>query len=217
MVGGGFTGNGTPLTTWTLDASYPSGTNAWTVNFHTSNQNASTQGVLATAVCVRFAKPIQTVIVSGNAAPLDPGTILPEASCPLGYTLLSGGYYYDDQSTLGPASSYPSSPTTWQVATGSDPNPGAGSRGQAFALCGQGPIGDATIASNTASQEGPYFLAYQASCSTGDIATGGGFKGGSTTFIYSAPSKDSNYNEWGISVGQGVTVYAVCTSFQLGG
>jgi hypothetical protein len=214
MVGGGFANNG--HASWTLDAFYPSASNAWSVHYHSSDPHASSADVAATALCVTFARPIQTAIVTGALAALVPNTSLPDATCPTGYGLLSGGYFYTNQGTLGPGASSPPSLTAWRVAADSEAQPGGFTSGEAYALCGRSAIRPVTGNDVGAANLGPPAL-YLPGCPSGAYAIGSGFTGGPASVVNSGPMYDSGSGAWSFSGSQNLTAWPVCAQFLLQG
>ena len=215
MVGGGFANKG--KTSWTIDASYPSSATSWSVHFHTAAASASPAEVVATALCMTFGRALQTTIVSGAPGFLNPNVTLPDATCPSGSTLLSGGYFYTNQGTQGPAASYPASAATWRVVADSEPAPGGLTQGTVYALCGHGALGQPAVITNAAGQSGASVIAYQTGCPSGDFATAGGFNGGPAALLLTGPAPTSGYTTWAATSGAKVTAYALCARFLLQG
>lgn len=231
MVGGGYTETD-PQTGLVISANYPSSKNSWSVSYSLYQFNLSfgprpsptprPLRVLARAyaVCVSFSRSIETIIVPGAPAHLQgPGpAALPDAKCPSGYTLLSGGYTTPfDQSNIWTKqgwaiASYPSSSLAWHVTMARFGRNAVGDY-QAYALCGKGTmVEQSTIASNPFSVPGNQVNRESASCASDQLASGGGYQldGSFSSFGSDEPQGDT-HTQWAIDFyAQSGTVYAVC-------
>jgi hypothetical protein len=172
-----------------VTASYPSTATTWTV----SGYSISTFQLSAEVYCAPASIPLGTLVVPGT------GTV----ACPGGTVLLGGGFQG------GAAFSHPQG------------NAWASDASQVYALCAAQHVHAGTVATshikippsplNTdPGQRG----GGSATCPAGQVATGGGFAGGSV-FGSGADPSGASLSGWSISVSAGadVTVYAVCQVF----
>ena len=185
LVSGGYYAN--VFEAVSVQASYPSGSNAWTVI-------ASSSFIVLTsyAFCLQANVPIQVTVAHAT------GSSTISATCPAGTVLTGGGW--QDASNPVPANN------GWQVD--------GATNGQVYALCASNAyLTAAPPASTTTMLPAGYGDAggVSAHCQSGQIATGGGFSGDNDIF-----TEGTDCSSWSVSgysystTAQAVVVWAVC-------
>ena len=190
MIGGGFAANNLFEYAASIEASYPSNANTWTV---TGTAPASYFDLSAEVYCVSAPVVLGVQIVQGTGG---------HAVCPTGSELLSGGF----QTSQPIAASYPidngwSSPSSDQV----------------YALCARQHVTAGSVVtlvfSPRSSANGYQPGGAGVSCSAGQFAVGGGFSSQGAV-ILSSTRNGPPFIGWSVSAGSDakVTVYGLCVA-----
>lgn len=193
LVSGGYYAN--VFEAVSVQASYPSGSNAWTV---IASSPASFIELNAYAFCLQTNLPIQVTVAHATGS----GTI--SATCPAGMVLTGGGW----QQASNPV---PSS-NGWQVDDAES--------GEVYALCASNTyLSAAPAVSKTLTLPAGYGdgAGDAARCAAGQIASGGGFSGG--TDIFNEGTDGSSWSIAGYSnspSAQTVVIWAVCVHANAG-
>jgi hypothetical protein len=208
VVGGGFaTNQGVYVYTHSMND------NGWRA--YGSNFNASNKLLNVYAVCMKYVSNASiTQIVEQVSVPAN-STGSAVAACPWGSTLVSGGYASKNDGTLRVYTSTKKD-NGWQVYALNES--GGGQLLNAYAVCLHS---DKTTSSDIIWQgvdiPANSTKGTNATCPSGDYATGGGFAGFTGIEVYNSTPKEWNvwegyaYNSLGQS--KLMNVYAVCLSF----
>ncbi len=190
MLGGGFGASDVFEYAASISASYPSSANTWTV----SGSSISTFQLSAEVYCA----PASTSLGIQRAQSASSGA--GHVACPQGTVLLSGGFQGGQRVSIARPQG-----NGWE-----------GNSEQVYALCAAQHVAAGTLATSSfrvqSSSTGYQPGGGDVRCPAGQVATGGGFAGGSAILASRLETTDAHPSGWGVTAGGDteVVVYAVC-------